>query len=276
MKPQSNENNNSIAHPIDTNEKNTATNLQQSLQSSNTKKEERKKSFTSTIKKELSIVGRFFAVFFRWTTIRILLAHHPYCEKYESHVFKIGPVRLCRGCWLSYPPAYATVIIYLAWVEARLFLQSKALWVENLWWFVIGFAILAIFGRIIGQYSLFVKDLSKFGRGAFAGFLVVVLLDQPWYFKIGAAILLLGGLTYLSIQRARDMEKTCQECEWHNNYSVCPGFKDFNNNFREILYPDEPLYVQNNSYEERSKKEQNQMSTTDESQVTAERKKDNC
>ena len=174
-------------------------------------------------------------IMFKWSTIRVMFAHHPYCDPFEEHTFKIGKLRLCRGCWLSYPPMYATILIYLFWPQARDFMLGEAVWImDNLWWFVIGFGILALVGRLIGRYSRFIKDLSKFGRGSWAGFLVVVIITQHWGFKVGAALILIGGMTYLSLHRGKDMDRTCDECEWHANYDTCPGMQEINNDFASV------------------------------------------
>ena len=173
-------------------------------------------------------------VLFKWSTIRVMFSHHPYCDPFEHHTYKIGKLRLCRGCLLSYPPLYATLLIFLFWPQAHAFLIADALWFDNLWWFMIGFGILALVGRLLGRYSIFIKDLSKFGRGAWAGFLVVVIISQHWGFKIGAVLIIVGGMTYLSLHRGKDMEKTCDECEWGANYDACPGWKDINDDFSTI------------------------------------------
>ncbi|MEA2065663.1 MAG: hypothetical protein U9O65_00950 [Thermotogota bacterium] len=190
--------------------------------SSQEKKEKKKSKF----KRQWQYFIGFVKILFSWKVLRIMLSHHPICEPYEKHVYKIGKLRFCRGCLLSYPPAYASIIIYIFWPQARDFLTTKGFYIQNLWWFLIAFAILAIGGRLLARFSIIIKDASKFGRGALAGFLILVIISQHWAFKISALCLLLAGLTYLSIHRGQDMERICNECEWHAQYEICPGWRD--------------------------------------------------
>lgn len=201
----------------------------------NEEEERPRKPLKQQMKEIFVQIIQIIKIMFRWSTIRVMLAHHPYCDPFKEHTFNIGKLRLCRGCWLSYPPMYATILFYLFWPQARDFMLGEAVWImDNLWWFVIGFGILALVGRLIGRYSRFIKDLSKFGRGAWAGFLVVVMITQHWGFKIGAALIFIGGMTYLSLNRGKDMDRTCDECEWHANYDACPGMREINKDFASI------------------------------------------
>ena len=175
--------------------------------------------------KILSTLRQIFRAIFSWEAIHLMLSHHPFCEVFDPHVFKIGKLRLCRGCFLSYPPLYALVSIFIFWEAAREFFLLDAISImDNLWWFVIGFGILTFGARWLGRYSLFVKDIAKFSRGAWTGFLVMVIISQHWGFKIGAILIVIGGMTYLSLHRGKDMERTCDECEWHANFQSCPGW----------------------------------------------------
>jgi len=173
-----------------------------------------------------STLRQIFRALFSWEAILLMLSHHPFCEVYDPHVFKIGKLRLCRGCFLSYPPLYTLVAIFIFWEAAQEFFLREAISIiDNLWWFVIGFGILTFVGRWLGRYSIFIKDIAKFSRGAWTGFLVIVLLSQHWGFKIGAALIVFGGMTYLSLHRGKDMERTCEECEWKADFNSCPGWE---------------------------------------------------
>jgi hypothetical protein len=163
---------------------------------------------------------------FSFGALQLMLSHHPNCEIFDPHVFKIGKLRLCRGCFLSYPPLYAFVALFIFWIPSRDFFLSEAVSIiDNLWWFVIGFGILTFASRWIGRYSIFIKDVAKFSRGAWTGFLVIVLISQHWGFKIGAALIVIVGMSYLSLHRGKDMERTCDECEWSADFNSCPGWE---------------------------------------------------
>jgi len=176
--------------------------------------------------KVLSTLRQIFRALFSWEAIHLMLSHHPFCEVYDPHVFKIGKLRLCRGCFLSYPPLYALVTIFIFWEAAREFFLLEAISIiDNLWWFVIGFGILTFVARWLGRFSIFIKDIAKFFRGTWTGLLVMVIISQHWGFKLGAALIVFGGMTYLSLHRGKDMERTCNECEWNADFNACPGWE---------------------------------------------------
>ena len=176
--------------------------------------------------KTLATIRQVSRAVFSKEAFHLMLSHHPFCEVFDPHVFKIGKLRLCRGCFLSYPPLYALVSIFIFWGAAREFFLFEAISiVDNLWWFVIGFGILTFGARWLGRYSIFIKDIAKFSRGAWTGLLVMVILSQHWGFKIGAILIVVAGMSYLSIHRGKDMERTCDECEWHADFNSCPGWE---------------------------------------------------
>ncbi|MBN1329354.1 MAG: hypothetical protein JXA54_07765 [Candidatus Heimdallarchaeota archaeon] len=177
---------------------------------------------------------RTLSIVFSWTAIQLFLAHHPFCETFDKHVFKIGKLRLCKGCFLSYPIAYAIPIIYIFWKDARSFLLFTPLWISNLWWFTVYIAILTFVTRYIGRQSMFVNDLSKFIRGALAGFLFVLIISEIWYLKIVAAIGLFGGMAYLSLKRGKEMQRTCDQCVYGGDFTSCPGWKDLSEIFSSV------------------------------------------
>jgi hypothetical protein len=195
------------------------------LQTNQTTKEKKESSFKNIVKG-----------LFKWSTFELLLAHHPDCEEYDSHVFKIGKVRLCRGCFLSYPFAYAIPLIFIFWQAANDFFLAKALWFHNLLWFAIGFILLTIITFFTRRFSKIINDLYKVVRGSLLGFLFIVVIGEirtpNWYLSLISGVIILGGLFYLSVKRGKDMEKTCNECEWGANFYSCPGWKDLSENFQ--------------------------------------------
>ncbi len=210
-----------------------------SEQSSPTKKEK--------LKANMKTVVGTFKLLFSWNIISMSLAHHPECETFNNHVFKIGKIRLCRGCTLSYPPMYTLVLILIFWFDARNFLTETRLWIPNLWWFTIGFGVAGALALLLRKNSLFINDIYKFSRGVFAGFLITIILTQHWGFKIGGGAVLIGAIAFLSLHRGKDMEKTCEECEWNANYDECPGWKDITQSFSKIQLYTQPSPKQKTS-----------------------------
>jgi len=181
--------------------------------------------------KEKGTFARILSVIFSWTAIQLFFSHHPFCETFDNHVFKIGKLRFCKGCFLSYPIAYTIPIIYFIWKAARSFLLFTPLWISNLWWFTIYTAIFTFITRYLGRRSMFANDLSKFIRGALAGFLFIIIISEIWYLKIIAAVALFGGMLYLSLKRGKEMQHTCNQCEYGGDFNNCPGWRDISEIF---------------------------------------------
>lgn len=191
-------------------------------------------SFRTKMKREFRYLRLFLKEFLKWDTLQFIFSHHPICEPFEDHVYKIGRLRLCRGCILSYPPLYAIVLIFMFWPASRTFFVTTNYYLENLWWFIISFGIAAIVSRFLGRFHILIKDFSKFTRGAWAGFLFLVILTQHWAFKVGAALIIFGGMAYLSANRAKDMQQTCHECPWQAQYEECPGWGTMPERFDQV------------------------------------------
>ncbi len=219
----------------------------QEIQNTGTLFEQSTPSKKEKLKTNLKITVDMVKLFFSWKVISMSLAHHPECETFEDHVFKIGKLRLCRGCTLSYPPMYALVLMFIFWPGARDFLTSIGLWIPNLWWFTIGFGATGALALLLRKYSFIINDIYKFCRGAFAGFLVTVILSQHWGFKIGAVVILMGAMVLLSMHRGKEMEKTCEECEWNANFDACPGWADITQPFNEVLSTHQTSSLQNSN-----------------------------
>jgi len=175
--------------------------------------------------------GTFRAILhtiFSKEALQLMLSHHPNCKEYDAHVFKIGKLRLCKGCTLSYPPAYTIILLFIFWMPARDFLLAEGYVFQNIWWFILGFGFLTILGYVLKRFSIVISDFTKLFRGILAGFLVVGVFAAPkWYYKIIPAVLVFGGLTWLSLKRGKEMDQTCKECEWQGQFEVCPGFSGF-------------------------------------------------
>lgn len=221
-------------------------------------------------KKQPGLFKSVIRLMFNWTTISLLLAHHPSCETFDSHVFKIGKVRLCKGCALSYPPAYGIPIVFIAWIRARNFIIFSNFYIQNIWWFVIGTGILAIGTHLLKPYSKFINDFAKFTRGVWAGFLILsILVISPWYYKLIPLAITAVGLMLITLKRQKDMTKTCNECEWQSDYENCPGWKDFSLNFQSALNQPRNETVNTNN----AKNDERTMESSKE--LTLEQKQDN-
>jgi hypothetical protein len=196
-----------------------------------------KNSSETTKPKKTGEFRKVLNVVFSRNTFQLLIAHHPNCEPYEDHVFKIGKLRLCRGCTLSYPQAYGLPILVLAWAKAWAFFESTAFKIHNIWWFTIAITILGVTTYFTKKYARIINDIYKVARGFLLGFFFIIIIIEPWPYKIAFGVLIAGLMIYLSTRRGKDMERTCNECEYSASFNDCPGWETLAKHFAPETTP---------------------------------------
>lgn len=158
--------------------------------------------------------------------IPIVLAHHPDCKPYRNDVIKIGKVRLCRGCTISFGIAGIMILIYLLSPDIRTsFDRVRPVFLFSIGVFLGLFQVLrAVFRKIGVAMKTIVKVALGLGIGLIA--IAVFELDLSIYLTIwifiGLFILygLLGGPL-----RFYYMKRTCEECEFKADLDDCEGLK---------------------------------------------------
>lgn len=152
-----------------------------------------------------------------------LLSHHPECDAYsENHYMTPFGVKLCIGCFFTYP----TVLILLI-------LQAFF----HYWrWIPASFAVFSVIGIILIQISAFLdfgegnlpwKIFTKItlGIGLVLVFLLLFRLSLPTVMKWGISFffyLLAGSL--IGLIRAFRMHSTCSACPEFAMFPSCAGF----------------------------------------------------
>ena len=155
-----------------------------------------------TKKKKLNLTSKikFFSMQY--------LAHHPVCNKFENHVFKIGSLFLCVGCtsvltafiiytilFFSIPSTFQSfplinALVALAGVSMsviQVLLKTKNKWVKAIFRFCLGAAL-----------------------GAYTG--IIVLIDNIGL-KIGLFAFLFPGVYLYNILRGQSSYLECRTCE---------------------------------------------------------------
>lgn len=152
-----------------------------------------------------------------------LISHHPNCEKYEEHVFKIRKVKFCIGCFIGYPSAIAGIgislpLVYFELVSAWIFLSIGI---------VFSCAVLLSLTQFTKKRGR--KILQKFLIGMGSGFILTSIwsfMGFAWYFKL---LIIWGVIVVLnipiSIMHYKNHEKVCHQCEWKRMSKNCPGFQ---------------------------------------------------
>lgn len=129
------------------------------------------------------------------------LAHHPDLPEYEADVYRVRGVRLCVGCFTTYPA-------FLLAATALAFLPALP------WTHLLGWGVLAALAQAVSSAGLartrLRKGLVKASLGAGLAMVTWGVHGAPWppAWKL-AALLAALGLAYASaIPRARRMRRT--------------------------------------------------------------------
>ena len=152
-----------------------------------------------------------------------IFSHHPKCENFTNDTFRIGSVDFCIGCFIGYPSGLIGAFIgYFA-----IYLQI----INPLLLFLIS---LSMISAIFLSFTNFtkrkkIKMAQKFiiglGGGCFIG--------SSYFFFPGDPILKILGTIFLfflinfpiQVLHYRNMEKTCDACEYSPGWNRCPGFQ---------------------------------------------------
>ncbi|MHA2499654.1 MAG: hypothetical protein ACXAEL_08840 [Candidatus Hodarchaeales archaeon] len=168
-----------------------------------------------TKRHQLAVLGKM-----AWVLRSYFLSHHPDCSHYDDHVLKIGPLRLCQGCFFMYG-SFALFII--AWILGRIpklrWLDSLALalllFIPTVFHALIGlrFRIFKIFGRLMLGGTIFFSLYSIFSQ-ILRGFIVYGL------FIFLAVFGAFGNL------RLQQQVTECREsCPFGEQLPVCRGLR---------------------------------------------------
>ncbi|MHA1727654.1 MAG: hypothetical protein ACTSWY_02855 [Promethearchaeota archaeon] len=175
----------------------------------------------------------------------VLLSHHPLCEKFENHSFKLFGKKFCIGCFIGYPSGIIMLIVGYTFGVFSLFSVASLL--------LIGISLfsvylLSIFG--LTKYKK-IKIFSKIPVGAGAAFLIAGIFSFPLNFWINfliAFFLIQGLVGLMTIKRKKELTETCLKCEWKNDWDHCPGMRDIQNALRRAGF------ITSNSFQRIEKK----------------------
>jgi hypothetical protein len=146
----------------------------------------------------------------------LFLAHHPLCLKFRNHVFKIGSLYLCVGCFSvltgflvftilfsvfqNYFKSHPTVLAIIAIIGVSLSLLQLLLKPNNKW-------IKATFRFLLGS-----------SLGAYNGF--IIMIPKLWLGFV-LFIFLFPGVYLYSILRGTSSFKECETCSVKYEETSC-------------------------------------------------------
>jgi len=153
----------------------------------------------------------------------ILLSHHPNCEKFKKHTFKIGKHDYCIGCFIGYPFAILSVII-LFFVNLVINLNSQFL-------FITGVILMSSFFlsplKLTKNKVIKIIQKSLFNIGGAFLFWWIFTLPNPFIMNFILFFFLFSILLSLvNAYHAFSFYKTCKKCEFSLEWERCPGFRE--------------------------------------------------
>ncbi len=166
-----------------------------------------------------------FSLKWTWLYIKslkpLLLTHHPDCQHFENHTFKLGKYRLCIGCFIGYPVAIISVIF--------LYILFGFIQIDSLVMFIIGASCMSVFllSPLKLTKSRSVKVIQKviFNVGGAFLFWWVFTLTPSILFNTLVFIILFGMLlTLVNIYHSYSLYRTCKRCSYALEWDKCPGF----------------------------------------------------
>lgn len=161
----------------------------------------------------------------------LLLSHHPDCGKFKKHTINIHGLKLCAGCAIIYPSIIVSLILlYTINLFQPLFFKYL---------FLIG--LLFIVPKIISIFLHTSRKAVKIGVNILVGIGIAIcifsIFSFPFPFLINSLIfigffMLVNSANFI---RVKSIIKTCAYCEYHRDWSRCPGFKDLYCNIEKNL-----------------------------------------
>jgi hypothetical protein len=162
-----------------------------------------------------------------WAYVRslkpLLLSHHPNCQNFENHIFKIGKYRFCIGCFIGYPVAIITVVVLY------FLLNLPEIDPNILFWIGVGFMT----SFILSPLKLTRYKPIKIGQKILFNIGGAFLFWWTWSFTRSLIInlLLFIGLfsiffALVNVYHSYGLYTICRECEYHLQWELCPGFED--------------------------------------------------
>ena len=145
---------------------------------------------------------------------RNIFSHHPNCDLYDHHVYRIGSVRFCVGCTGLYSAFFISFLLDLVF---------KFSWALNLR-FIIGFllfipAIIQLFRK---SRKRFLKFIMRYSLGTSTYFLVSssLLVDGLHWKLVLLTVFILAALFYSRKQGVRQLIE-CEDCKYDRDYKSC-------------------------------------------------------
>jgi hypothetical protein len=149
------------------------------------------------------------------------LSHHPECESFKEHTINLGRVKLCIGCFVSYPTAiFAFFLIRI--LNLHFLFSTQPFFILSL--IFLGTFFLSPLN--LTKYKK-IKIIQKFLIGIGVAIMFNWIMERPYSYFINirtAFIVFYILLTLLNIYHAYGILGSCYKCETPFNWGMCLGF----------------------------------------------------
>jgi len=165
----------------------------------------------------------------------LMLSHHPICEYYDEHTFRLFGRDFCIGCFIGYPSAIITLLIgYFT----GLFSQFNGTELFTIGIIFCCSYFLSIFGFTERKK---IKITSKILIGMGSAFVIASIMTintEIWLRLLIVLIFSQSIMSVMGIKRQKEMKRICNTCEYQNNRNICPGMGVIQRNMRRLGYVD--------------------------------------
>ena len=174
----------------------------------------------TTIYKEILTNKLFYKVLLNY-----LLSHHPECEEYSSHTWKIGSFHFCKSCTGSFFIINIAIVFFLLFPESsHVFTDANS---DLL--LLLGLTPIVIL-YLIGVNNELIRNISRIVFIIFALILMVsFIFVESLVFKVLFLLWMIIGLILIYRRRKTKMIKICQDCAYNDMASFCPGYQSIQN-----------------------------------------------
>ena len=148
----------------------------------------------------------------------LLLSHHPMCDEFGDDTFRLGKLRFCTGCFISYPIAFGLVALGLL-----AHLPPFPWWLFLAAGVALGLVQLLSLAGLTGKK--WIKVISKVCLGFGLAWCPLGSVEMPVERTLRLVLLVaaFAGIALLGMARFFVIMRTCRRCSWNADHDNCPG-----------------------------------------------------
>ena len=160
----------------------------------------------------------------KWISFHYRLAHHPTCDSFSEHFYRLFNKKVCRGCVMMYSGLITSIILLP--ISVKFFWGADAL--VNFYLVYVFFLPTVYSAKYKPRRKI--RDIFRFLLGfTYTQAVISISLSISqgiWWAAILVTITYLSGSSILSTEREKSNNRVCVECPELNN-PHCSGLKEY-------------------------------------------------